>query len=72
VAETSPPPDGRVKVRLRGVRKDFLEDGNERVPVLAGIDLDVAPGEFVCLLNLHYCRQSVSGVYITQISLDIC
>jgi NitT/TauT family transport system ATP-binding protein len=60
VAEASPPPDRRVKVRLRGVRKDFLEDGKERVPVLAGIDLDVAPGEFVCLLGPSGCGKSTA------------
>ena len=39
-------------VRLAGVTKTFGKDG---VPVLDGIDLAVAPGEFVCLLGASGC-----------------
>jgi putative ABC transport system ATP-binding protein len=37
-------------IRLRGVTKRFLDGGRE-VPVLAGIDLDVAPGEMVAVVG---------------------
>jgi len=45
-------------VRLRGVRKNFVEEGKAAVQVLAGVDLDVAEGEFVCLLGPSGCGKS--------------
>ena len=44
-------------LRLRGVRKVFGAAGREYV-ALAGIDLDVATGEFVCLLGPSGCGKS--------------
>jgi putative ABC transport system ATP-binding protein len=37
-------------IRLRGVHKAF-RDGDRALPILAGVDLDVAPGEFVAILG---------------------
>jgi NitT/TauT family transport system ATP-binding protein len=42
-------------VRLRGVTKRF---GKAVLPVLEGIDLDIAPGSFVCLLGASGCGKS--------------
>jgi ABC-type nitrate/sulfonate/bicarbonate transport system ATPase subunit len=48
----------RPKVEIRGVDVDFARDGAAPLEVLAGIDLDVAPGEFVCLLGPSGCGKS--------------
>ncbi|AUS80706.1 ABC transporter ATP-binding protein [Actinoalloteichus sp. AHMU CJ021] len=44
-------------VRLTGVRKTFSR-GADSVPVLDGVDLEVGPGEFVCLLGASGCGKS--------------
>jgi NitT/TauT family transport system ATP-binding protein len=44
-------------VRLTGVHKQFGR-GTRAVPALAGVDLRVAPGEFVCLIGASGCGKT--------------
>ncbi len=37
-------------IRLRGITKAFRDAGRE-VPILRGVDLDVAPGELVAIVG---------------------
>ena len=60
MADPTGTPQVPPKVRLRGVRKNFVEEGKPPVEVLAGIDLDVAEGEFVCLLGPSGCGKSTA------------
>ncbi len=48
---------GTAAVRLEGVRKTFGQAGRA-VLALDGVDLTVAPGEFVCLLGASGCGKS--------------
>jgi NitT/TauT family transport system ATP-binding protein len=49
---------GEDAVRLRGVGKTFGRPGDRQPPVLDGIDLTVAAGEFVCVLGASGCGKS--------------
>ena len=46
------------KIRVRDVRKAFQEPGSSGVEALAGIDFEVASGEFLCILGPSGCGKS--------------
>jgi ABC-type nitrate/sulfonate/bicarbonate transport system ATPase subunit len=43
---------------MRELRKTFADPGHAPVEVIAGLDLDIAAGEFVCLLGPSGCGKS--------------
>lgn len=49
--------DPRGQIHIEGVNKIFATAAGEIV-ALRGIDLDIAPGEFVCLLGPSGCGKS--------------
>lgn len=55
VAERGP---SAAKLSLRGVSKAYVQSSGERVPAVDGATLDVAPGEFVCLIGPSGCGKS--------------
>ncbi len=46
------------KIRIRDIRKSFQEPGSNGVEALAGLDFDVASGEFLCILGPSGCGKS--------------
>jgi NitT/TauT family transport system ATP-binding protein len=56
---TAPRVDTTTAISLRGVSKAFGHGGSA-VVALEGINLDVAPGEFVCLVGASGCGKSTS------------
>ena len=54
---TAAPVPGRAKLSIRGLEMTFRADSGE-VRVLEDIDLDVADGEFVCILGPSGCGKS--------------
>jgi NitT/TauT family transport system ATP-binding protein len=51
------PAAGAARVKLQSVSKTFVGKGR-RVVAFSGVDLDVEPGEFVCLLGPSGCGKS--------------
>jgi ABC-type nitrate/sulfonate/bicarbonate transport system ATPase subunit len=49
---------GSSRIVVRGLSKSFPQRGGGRLDVLRAIDLDVEPGEFVCLLGPSGCGKS--------------
>jgi ABC-type nitrate/sulfonate/bicarbonate transport system ATPase subunit len=46
------------RLALEGVSKGFVRSDGERVEAIGPVDLDVAPGEFVCLIGPSGCGKT--------------
>jgi NitT/TauT family transport system ATP-binding protein len=53
-----PPASGAAEILVQGVSKRFATEEHGVVVALDGIDLKIAPGEFVCLLGPSGCGKS--------------
>jgi ABC-type sugar transport system ATPase subunit len=58
LAVTPPPPTPEAKLSLRRVNKGYVQANGNRIDAVSSIDLDVAPGEFVCLIGPSGCGKS--------------
>jgi NitT/TauT family transport system ATP-binding protein len=54
----SGPEPASPKLTLRGLSKTYRQASGEQVPALLDVSLDVAPGEFVCLIGPSGCGKS--------------
>jgi NitT/TauT family transport system ATP-binding protein len=58
-ADIAPPPAPTPpRVALENVRKSFVRSDGERVDAVGPVDLEVAPGEFVCLIGPSGCGKT--------------
>jgi NitT/TauT family transport system ATP-binding protein len=58
LASTVPPGGGDAKLTARGVRKSFHNARGQVTVALEDVTLDVAPGEFVCLIGPSGCGKT--------------
>lgn len=47
-----------MKITARGIEKSFADKRGRRQPILGGLNLEVAAGEFVCLLGPNGCGKT--------------